>query len=82
MCQRCFQAKYQDDATNTVFDTRYNPPQSLREQFADVVNDVLILLLRYGLEPNHVSTKLTQHFTGGTGNGLIGMSVQMFIGGL
>uniref|UniRef100_A0A0B7A141 SOCS box domain-containing protein n=1 Tax=Arion vulgaris TaxID=1028688 RepID=A0A0B7A141_9EUPU len=65
MCQRCFQTRYHDS------DTHSNPSQSLREQFANVINDILVLLLRYGLEPNYLTTKLAHHYCGGAGNGLI-----------
>ncbi|CAG5135830.1 unnamed protein product [Candidula unifasciata] len=64
MCKRCFQARYQDDNPN-------NPCQSLRQQFAEIINDVMALLLQHGLEPNYITTKLAHHFSGGAGNGLI-----------
>ena len=39
------------------------------------MNDVLAVLLKYGLEPNHITDKPSQHLRGGHGNGLIGKEV-------
>ncbi|KAK6170483.1 hypothetical protein SNE40_018867 [Patella caerulea] len=45
--------------------------EETRFEFAKLANDILIVLFKYGLDPNHVTSKVSQYPRGGTGNALI-----------
>ncbi|CAL1537444.1 unnamed protein product [Lymnaea stagnalis] len=65
ICHRCMQ----DDPENLGVPLGQSP--LLREQFGELVNEVLCVMLRHGLDPNHKSNKISRHLQGGQGNGLI-----------
>ncbi|ESO87270.1 hypothetical protein LOTGIDRAFT_229372 [Lottia gigantea] len=62
VCQRFFDL---ENDLGEVFE------EELRIDFAKMMNVVLIVLLRYGMDPNHTSPKVSQYPKGGTGNALI-----------
>lgn len=44
---------------------------TMKKNFAKLVNGILILFLKYGLNPNYKTTKKSPHLSGGSGNALI-----------
>ncbi|XP_060077966.1 ankyrin-2-like [Ylistrum balloti] len=52
---------------------RYLPAikEDMLAKYAQLVNQVLELMLKYGMNPNHVSRKKRKHLQGGSGNALI-----------
>ncbi|KAK3691441.1 hypothetical protein RRG08_036243 [Elysia crispata] len=72
ICRRCLESQYPDDSNDSnAEDTSIPSQEKLRGQFASVVNNILATMLKHGLHPNLVSTKVAQHLWGGHGNGLI-----------
>lgn len=61
ICRRCMQNDPQAQGQQPA----------LREQFGELINEVLCVMLRYGLHPNHKTDKISRHLQGGQGNGLI-----------
>jgi ankyrin repeat protein len=43
----------------------------LKKRYADLVNNILVMFLKHGLNPNYTTTKKSPHLSGGSGNGLI-----------
>ncbi|RUS90696.1 hypothetical protein EGW08_001500 [Elysia chlorotica] len=72
ICRRCLESQNLDSPSEGATDGAGElSQQMLRGKFASVVNDVLAILLKHGLNPNLVSAKVAQHLWGGHGNGLI-----------
>ena len=40
----------------------------LRQQYGDFINDILVIFLSHGLNPNFTTTKKSRHLSGGSGN--------------
>lgn len=56
------------------FSGQRHPPavgEQAMERFANLVNELLRILLKYGMDPNCVSKKKCKHLQGGSGNALI-----------
>ncbi|GFN85706.1 ankyrin repeat and socs box protein [Plakobranchus ocellatus] len=72
ICKRCLVSQNPDVSDNGD-DGEENSKEhkNLRDAFAAVINDILDIMLKHGLHPNLVSTKVAQHLWGGHGNGLI-----------
>lgn len=45
--------------------------KDLKKRYSELVNDILVMFLKYGLNPNYKTTKKSPHLSGGSGNGLI-----------
>ncbi|GFR57803.1 ankyrin repeat and SOCS box protein, partial [Elysia marginata] len=73
ICRRCLESQNPDDSISGEEGEESNVPsrEKLRDQFASLINGVLATMLKHGLDPNLVSTKVAQHLWGGHGNGLI-----------
>lgn len=45
--------------------------RELKHTYAELVNNILVLFLNHGLNPNYKTTKTSAHMSGGSGNALI-----------
>jgi len=56
---------------NSQGDRQVERDASVRQRYAQLVNEILVIFLQYGLNPNYTTTKKSPHMCGGSGNGLI-----------